>query len=88
MRSLEERSVNYEELISAEAKRISEQYGKSFLDCIEIAELTGLGRDNARALMNGKNFPVIRIGNRQVVSILAFVTWQFVGCAKGGRYGA
>lgn len=65
-----------ENIISAEVERLTAKYGKAFLDCDEISELTGLGRDNARALMNGNNFPVIRIGNRQVVSMLAFVTWQ------------
>lgn len=65
-----------ETLISAEAARLTAKYGKAFLDCAEIAELTGLGRDNARALMNGNNFPVTKVGNRQVVSILAFVAWQ------------
>jgi hypothetical protein len=87
MKAIEEKNINYEELIAAETKRISEKYGKAFLDCAEISELTGLGRDNARALMNGRNFFVTRIGNRQVVSILVFVTWQLTG-KKGVSYGA
>jgi hypothetical protein len=83
----EKQTIRLEELIAAETKRLSEKYGKAFIDCVEIAELTGLGRDNARALMNGRNFPITRIGNRQVVSILAFVTWQ-IGSMKGVNYGA
>jgi hypothetical protein len=87
MKNIEEKNINYEELIATETKRISEKYGKAFLDCAEIAELTGLGRDNARALMSGRHFPITRIGNRQVVSILVFVAWQVVG-KKGVLYGA
>jgi len=76
-----------EELISFEVKRLADKYDKAFLDCVDIAELTGLGRDNARALMNGRGFPITRVGNRQVVSILAFVTWQLAS-SKGVTYGA
>lgn len=68
--------ISLEELIALEVKRLSEQYGKTFLDCSDLMQLTGLGRDNVRALMNSKLFPVTKIGNRMVVSILAFVTWQ------------
>ena len=68
--------IKIEQLINAEVKRISEALGKSFLDCDDIAALSGLGRDNARILMKSKAFPLITVGRRQVVSILAFVTWQ------------
>ena len=46
-----EQNLNIEQLISAEVKRLSEKYGKSYLDCEELVELTGLGRDNV-ALLN------------------------------------
>lgn len=75
--NFEEKNLNIEQLISDETKRLSEHFGKSFLDCEELVKLTGLGRDNVRALMNSKTFPVTRVGNRQVVSIIAFVAWQF-----------
>lgn len=65
-----------ENIIAAEVKRLSDKYGKGFLSCEELIEVTGLGRDNVRALMNSTAFPVTKIGNRKVVSILAFVTWQ------------
>lgn len=68
--------INKEAIISAEVKRLSEEFGKSFLDCEDIAKITGLGRDNARGLINSYLFPVTKVGKRQVVSILAFVTWQ------------
>ncbi|MBR1747582.1 MAG: hypothetical protein IJ735_05155 [Clostridia bacterium] len=55
---------------------MSDKYGKAFLDCEELVELTGLGRDNVRTMMRSDGFPVMRVGNRQVVSILGFVTWQ------------
>ena len=50
--------------------------------------MTGLGRDNVRALMGSANFPVTKVGNRKVVSILAFVTWQMRGFDQGGNYAA
>ncbi|MDE5721845.1 MAG: hypothetical protein K2I30_03795 [Clostridia bacterium] len=80
--------VNIEQLISDEVKRLSDKYGKSYLDCEQLIDLTGLGRDNVRALMCSSNFPVTRVGNRKVVSILAFVTWQLRGFDRGGNYAA
>lgn len=71
-----ETTLNRERLIADEVLRLTRKYGKSFLDCENLIELTGLGRDNVRALMRSKAFPVTKVGNRQVVSILAFVAWQ------------
>ena len=81
-------TVNIEQIIANEVKRLSDKYGKSYLDCEELIELTGLGRDNVRALMCSANFPVTCVGNRKVVSILAFVTWQLRGFDRGGNYAA
>ena len=33
--------------------------------------------------MHKRCFPVVKAGNRQVVSILAFVTWQMTEYLKG-----
>ncbi len=88
MRMYRDETMNIEALITAEVKRLSEKYGKSYLDCEELVEMTGLGRDNVRALMGSANFPVTCVGNRKVVSILAFVTWQMRGFDKGGNYAA
>lgn len=71
-----ETTLNRERLIADEVSRLTRKYGKSFLDCENLIEFTGLGRDNVRALMHSKTFPVTKVGNRQVVSILAFVAWQ------------
>ncbi len=76
-------SVNIESIIASEAKRISAEYGKSFLDCDDIVALTGLGRDNVRTLMKSKSFPMVQVGKRQVVSIVAFVTWQMSAYCEG-----
>lgn len=81
-------TVNIEQLITNEVKRLAEKYGKSYLDCEQLIELTGLGRDNVRALMCSANFPVTCVGNRKVVSILAFVTWQLRGFDRSGNYAA
>lgn len=78
-------NVNIESIIAAESKRISSEYGKSFLDCDDIVALTGLGRDNVRTLMKSKSFPVIQVGKRQVVSIVAFVTWQMSAYCEGDK---
>ena len=80
-------AVNIEQVIADEVKRISAQFGKSFLDCEDIIKLTGLGRDNVRALMRSRRFPVVKVGKRQVVSILNFVTWQ-INETIGGHYAA
>ena len=50
-----ETTLNRERLIADEVSRLTRKYGKSFLDCENLIELTGLGRDNVRALMPDKN---------------------------------
>ena len=79
--------IKLEQLIADEVRRLSLQFGKSFLDCEDIIKLTGLGRDNVRALMRSRRFPVVKVGKRQVVSILNFVTWQ-INETIGGHYAA
>lgn len=73
---MKEQPYKLVDLIAIETKRLAEKYNKSFLDCEDIIEITGLGRNNVRTLMNSKEFPVIKVGNRNVVSIVNFVTWQ------------
>ena len=41
-------------------------------------KITGLGRDNVRNLLRSENFPTTKVGKRQVVSVLNFVTWQIM----------
>lgn len=79
--------LNATELIVSETKRLADLYGKSFLDCDELIEVTGLGRDNVRALMKSGDFPVIKVGNRNIVSIANFVAWQINGNYGGNAYG-
>lgn len=81
-------SINIEQLVADEVKRLSAQFGKSFLDCEDIIKLTGLGRDNVRTLMRSRRFPVVKVGKRQVVSILNFVTWQINENTGGNYYAA
>lgn len=81
-------AVNIEHLIADEVKRLSAQFGKSFLDCEDIIKLTGLGRDNVRTLMRSRCFPVMKVGKRQVVSIVNFVTWQMSENTGGNHYAA
>lgn len=68
--------LNIASLIQNEVERISTKYNKDFLDCEDLIKITGLGRDNVRNLLRSKNFPTTKVGKRQVVSVLNFVTWQ------------
>ncbi len=67
--------LNINNLIQNEVSRISTKYNKDFLDCEDIMKITGLGRDNVRQLLRSKDFPTTKVGKRQVVSVLNFVTW-------------
>lgn len=67
--------LNINNLIQSETERISQKYGKDFLDCEDLIKITGLGRDNVRNLLRIKSFPTTKVGKRQVVSVLNFVTW-------------
>lgn len=68
-------NINYDNLIQKEVERISTKYNKDFLDCEDLIKITGLGRDNVRNLLRSKSFPTTKVGKRQVVSVLNFVTW-------------
>ena len=70
--------MNIDNLIKSEVERISTKYNKDFLDCEDLMKITGLGRDNVRNLLRSKNFPTTKVGKRQVVSVLNFVTWQIM----------
>lgn len=75
-------AINLNELIQSEVNRISLKYGKDFLDCEDLIKITGLGRDNVRNLMRSKTFPTTKVGKRQVVSVLNFVTWLTLNNAQ------
>lgn len=68
-------TINLNNLIQSEVDRISQKYNKDFLDCEDLIKITGLGRDNVRSLLRSKSFPTTKVGKRQVVSVLNFVTW-------------
>ena len=59
-----------------EARRLSEKYGKDFFDCEDLIRVMNLGKNNVRALLNSEDFPTIEIGNRKVVSVIAFAFWS------------
>ena len=68
-------NIDLNSLIQSETQRISIKYNKDFLDCDDLIKITGLGRDNVRSLLRSKSFPTTKVGKRQVVSVLNFVTW-------------
>lgn len=73
--NLNNTNLNLNNLIQSEVDRISTKYNKDFLDCEDLIKITGLGRDNVRNLLRSKSFPTTKVGKRQVVSVLNFVTW-------------
>ena len=72
---MQDKTINLNNLIQSEIDRISQKYNKDFLDCDDLIKITGLGRDNVRSLLRSKDFPTTKVGKRQVVSVLNFVTW-------------
>ena len=70
------KEININNLIESEVDRLTTKYNKDFLDCEDLIKITGLGRDNVRNLLRSKIFPTTKVGKRQVVSVLNFVTWQ------------
>ena len=72
---MNDKNIDLNSLIQSETQRISIKYNKDFLDCDDLIKITGLGRDNVRSLLRSKSFPTTKVGKRQVVSILNFVTW-------------
>ena len=68
-------NININDLMQNEVNRISLKYEKDFLDCEDLIKITELGRDNVRTLLRSKDFPTTKVGKRQVVSVLNFVTW-------------
>ena len=79
--------LQIDSLISAETKRLAERYNKDYLDVKDIMQITGLGRDKVREIMNSNDFPASRFGKKKTVSIIAFVSWQFKNNTKGDIYG-
>ena len=67
--------LNFDNLIKAEVDRLTTKYNKDFLTCEDLINIMGIGRDNVRNLMRSKSFPTTKVGKRQVVSVLNFVTW-------------
>jgi hypothetical protein len=59
-----------------EARRLEEKYGKDFLNCDDLVKIMGIGMNNVRQLFNSTDFPTIEIGNRKVVSVIAFAMWS------------
>jgi len=59
-----------------EARRLSGKYGRDYLTCEDLVEILGLGMNNVRNMINGEDFPVITVGNRKVISVIAFAFWQ------------
>jgi hypothetical protein len=75
---MEENKSQYDKtlIIEFEVERLSKKYNKEFLDCKDLMDILGVGRDNVRKLMRSEGFPTISIGNRKVVPIMSFVLWQ------------
>jgi hypothetical protein len=70
-------SVNSDIGVAAalEAQRLANKYGRDYLSCDDLVEILGLGKNNVRDMLNAEDFPTIRVGNRKVVSVIAFAYW-------------
>lgn len=79
--------IKIENLISAEVDRLSNKYKKDYFDLNDIMQITGLGRDKVREIMNSKSFPSSKFGKKKTVSVVAFVSWQFKNNMNGDLYG-
>ena len=47
-----------------------------FTEPMDLAIILGIGRNNVRDLMRSVDFPTVTIGNRKVVSVIAFTLWS------------
>jgi len=43
---------------------------------MQIVSIMGIGKNNARQLLSSEDFPTIEVGNRKVVSVIAFALWS------------
>ena len=59
-----------------EAKRLADKYEKDFLCCEDLISIMGIGKNNVQQLMNSESFPTEKLGNRKVVSVIAFAYWS------------
>ena len=59
-----------------EARRLAEKYNKDYFDCDDLVGIMGVGKNNIRQLLNSESFPTVEIGNRKVVSVIAFALWS------------
>lgn len=59
-----------------EARRLAEKYNKDFLDCDDLIKVMGIGKNNVRQMLNSDSFPTVEVGNRKVVSVIAFTLWS------------
>ena len=59
-----------------EARRLSEKYGKDYLNCDDLVSIMGIGKNNARQLLNSSSFPTVEVGSRKIVSVIAFALWS------------
>ena len=80
--NIKDTNIDLNSLIKTEVDRISTKYNKDFLDCEDLIKITGLGRDNVRSLLRSNSFPTTKVGKRQVVSVLNFVTWLTLNNAQ------
>ena len=70
------KNINIEQPIHKKTERLTQKLNKDYLDCNDLMLITGLGRDNVRTMMARQDFPLMRVGNLNVVSIALFVMWQ------------
>jgi len=71
-------NINSEYGVAAalEARRLADKYKKDYFSCDDLVLVMGIGKNNARQLLNCSTFPTVEVGNRKVVSVAAFALWS------------
>lgn len=69
--------VNKTELIQNTINYLVNKFNKNYLDCNDLMQLTGLGKNSIRNLMAKKSFPSTKFGSRVIVYIPNYVIWAF-----------
>ena len=72
-----EPSGDWAKFLDSQVDRLIDKYKREYLVAEDLTELLGIGLNNARLLMKSRDFPVIKVGNRKLVLIIAFVAWLF-----------
>lgn len=70
---------NTEKMIGIQAELLMQKYGSACLDVKQMCEALNIGQSNVYELLKGSTLPVLVIGRRKVVSVVALATYLVLG---------